>query len=100
MKPFKFNSKHKKAFNIDNLESDNLQKMYSIIYKVHFRPEAEIKEFEPRPKFETRLKYRWFQLKLYLRRGSNSLNLFKLQFPRQYFAQIPRSENSSLNPNP
>ena len=54
-------------------------------------PEVEFKEFEPRFKFETRLKYGWFHLKLYsmfkiwagaqlkpvfeeLRRGSNSLN--------------------------
>ena len=28
-------------------------------------PEAEFKEFEPRLKFETRLKYGWFHLKLY-----------------------------------
>ena len=74
MEPFKSNSKPKKDINIDNLESDinidnlesdNLQNMCSIIYEVHFRPEAEIKEFEPRLKFETRLKYRWFHLKLY-----------------------------------
>ena len=74
MEPFKSNSKPKKDINIDNLESDinidnlesdNLQNMCSIIYEVHFRPEAEIKEFERRFKFETRLKYRWFHLKLY-----------------------------------
>ena len=28
-------------------------------------PVSEFKEFEPRPKFETRLKYSWFHLKLY-----------------------------------
>ena len=54
--------------------------------------EAEFKEFEPLLKFETRLKYGWFHVKLFsmfqdlsrrsiktgfsvdLRRGSNSLN--------------------------
>ena len=48
--------------------------------------ESEFKELEPRLKFETRLKYSWFHLKLYsmfqdlsrflayLRRGSNSSN--------------------------
>ena len=29
------------------------------------QPEAEFKEFEPQLKFETRLKYGWFHLKLY-----------------------------------
>ena len=28
-------------------------------------PEAEFKEFDPRLKFETRLKHGWFHLKLY-----------------------------------
>ena len=30
-----------------------------------FGPKAEFKEFEPRLKFKPRLKYGWFQLKLY-----------------------------------
>ena len=62
---------------------------YSVFNKL---TEAEFKEIEPRLKFETRLKYGWFHLKLYsifqvlsgrpietsfladLRRDSNSLN--------------------------
>ena len=32
---------------------------------ITLRPEAEFKEFEPRHKFETRLKYGWFYFKLY-----------------------------------
>ena len=37
------------------------------IYPNHnkMQSEAEFKEFKPRPKFETRLKYGWFHLKLY-----------------------------------
>ena len=64
------------------------------------KPEAEFKEFKPRPKFETWLKYSWFTLKLYsifqglsrrsietdfladLRRGSNSLNSDSERFIR------------------
>ena len=30
------------------------------------QPQAEFKEFEPRFKFESRLKFGWFHLKLYL----------------------------------
>ena len=36
-----------------------------IIIVVIWFPEAGFKEFEPRIKFETRLKYVWFHLKLY-----------------------------------
>ena len=32
---------------------------------IHYCPEAEFYEFEPRLKFETRFKYGWFHLKLY-----------------------------------
>ena len=36
-----------------------------IIIKLDNSPEAKFKQFEPRLKFEIRLKYGWFHLKLY-----------------------------------
>jgi len=40
--------------------------MIFFVLFLRFAPEAELKEFEPRLKFEMRLKYGWFHLKLYL----------------------------------
>ena len=40
-------------------KNSNIQTLISL------QPKAEFKEFEPRIKFKTRLKYGWFRLKLY-----------------------------------
>ena len=64
------------------------------------QPDAEFKEFEPRLKFETRLKYGWFHLSLYSmfqdlsRHGSNSLKSKLMTFLNLKFLYY----NISLQP--
>ena len=47
---------------MNSIKSNNL----SLKFQRVTPSEAEFKEFEPRLKFETQLKYGWFQIKFYL----------------------------------
>ena len=64
---------------------------------LRFAPESGFKEFEPRLKFEMRLKYAWFHLKLYSMFQDLSRRSIQTGFRRSGFSKL--GGLSDLSPN-